>query len=207
MPILKFNKIASVALVAVLGLASATASFAADTVVRVRGSVVSLSGDTLVVKSREGNNVTIHLTKGWAVGGITTASLADVKSGDFVGIASLPTASGGNGALEVLIFPPAMKGTGEGSYGWDLKPDSTMTNGSVSEAVKSVDGTTLNVVYHGQSKKISVAPGTPVVTFTQATVADVKGGAPVFIPNQKAEDGKLSAGRVVVGKNGVVPPM
>jgi hypothetical protein len=207
MPFPHFKKIASVALIAALTLGSVAPSFAADTGVRVRGTVVSLSGDTLVVKSREGSDVTIKLTNGWAVGGITTASLADIKPGDFVGIASLPTASGGDGALEVLVFPPAMKGTGEGSYGWDLKPDSTMTNGSVSEAVKSVDGTTLNVVYHGQSKKISVAPGTPIVTFTQATVADIKAGTPVFIPAQKADDGSMSAARVVVGKNGVVPPM
>lgn len=197
---------ATTALVAALSLGAATAALA-DTGVRVRGTVVSLSDDTLVVKSREGASVPIKLTKGWAVGGITTASLGDIKPGDFVGIASLPTASGGDGALEVLVFPPAMKGTGEGSYGWDLKPDSTMTNGSVSEAVKSVDGTTLNVVYHGQSKKISVAPGTPVVTFTQAGLADVKPGTAVFVPSQKAADGTYSAGRVVVGKNGVVPPM
>ena len=190
-----------------LAVAGATTAIAADTGVRVRGTVVSLSGDTLVVKSREGGNVTIAMNKGWAVGGVTTAALADIKPGDFVGIASLPTAAGGDGALEVLVFPPSMKGTGEGSYGWDLKPDSSMTNGAVSEAVKSVDGTTLNVVYHGQSKKISVAPGTPVVTFTTATVEDLKPGAAVFVPSQKSDDGKISSARVLVGKNGVVPPM
>lgn len=202
-----FNKIVSISLVGALALAGTTTALAADAPIRVRGTVVSLSGDVLVVKSREGGNVTINMTKGWGVSAIATASLADIKPGDFVGIASLPTTSGGDGALEVLVFPPAMKGTGEGSYGWDLKPDSTMTNGSVSQAVKSVDGTTLNVVYHGQSKKISVAPGTPIVTFAPATVADVKDGATVFVPAQKADDGKISAGRLIVGKDGVVPPM
>ena len=200
------RRCAVTALVATLSFGSATVALA-DTGVRVRGTVVSVSDEALVVKAREGNNLTIKLIKGWAVGGITTASLTDIKPGDFVGIASLPTASGGDGALEVLVFPPAMKGTGEGSYGWDLKPDSTMTNGSVSEAVKSVDGTTLNVSYHGQSKKITVAPGTPVVTFTQASLADVRPGAAVFVPSQKSDDGIYTAGRVVVGKNGVVPPM
>ncbi len=194
------------ALAAALLLWSASGA-SADTGVRVRGTVVSLSEDTLVVKSREGSEVTVKLTKGWVVGGLTQASLADIKPGDFVGVVSLPKAQGGDGALEVLVFPPAMKGTGEGSFGWDLKPESTMTNGSVSEAVKSVDGATLNVTYHGQSKQITVGPGTPIVTFTPASVADVKPGAPVFVPSQKADDGTLSAGRVMVGKNGVVPPM
>jgi hypothetical protein len=100
-----------------------------------------------------------------------------------------------------------MAGTGEGSYGWDLKPDSTMTNGSVSEAVKSVDGTVVTVVYHGQTKKISITPGTPIVTFAPATVADIKPGVAVFIPGQQADDGKISTARLVIGKDGVVPPM
>ena len=166
-----------------------------------------MTGDTLLVKSRDGENVSIALGLGWKAGGIAKASLADIKPGDFVGIASLPNAAGGAGALEVLVFPPSMRGTGEGSYGWDLKPNSTMTNGSVSEAVQSVDGTTVNVVYHGQSKKIVIAPGTPVVTFAKAVNADVKPGAAVFVPAQKADDGKLSTTQVVVGKDGVVPPM
>jgi hypothetical protein len=188
-------------------VATVAASAAAAQGVRVRGTVVSLTGDTLLVKSRDGDNVSVTLSPGWKAGGIVQAKLADIKPGDFVGIASLPTAAGGAGALEVLVFPPAMRGTGEGSYGWDLKPNSSMTNGSVSEAVQSVDGTTVNVVYHGQSKKITIAPGTPIVTFAPATNADVTPGAAVFIPADRADDGKLSTTRVVVGKNGIVPPM
>jgi len=195
------------ALVLVSAVATLAASAASAQGVRVRGTVVSVTGDTLLVKSRDGDNVSVTLSLGWKAGGIAQAKLADIKPGDFVGIASLPTAAGGAGALEVLVFPPAMRGTGEGSYGWDLKPNSSMTNGSVSEAVQSVDGTTVNVVYHGQSKKITIAPGTPIVTFAPATNADVKPGAAVFIPADRADDGKLSTTRVVVGKNGIVPPM
>lgn len=200
----KFTAIAVAA--AVTTLATSSAALAADGL-RVRGTVVSITSDTLVVKSRDGDNVNIALGLGWKAGGIAKANLADIKTGDFVGIASLPNATGGAGALEVLIFPPAMRGTGEGSYGWDLKPNSSMTNGAVSEAVQSVDGTTVNVVFHGQSKKITITPGTPIVTFASATTSDVKPGVAVFIPAQRADDGKLSTTQVVVGKNGVVPPM
>ena len=203
----KTFKFAALALATALATLSVSPAALAADGVRVRGTVASVSGDTLVVKSRDGDNVSIKLNAGWKAGGIAKAKLADIKPGDFVGIASLPTAAGGDGALEVLIFPPAMRGTGEGSYGWDLKPNSSMTNGSVSEAVQSVDGTTVNVVYHGQSKKIVIAPATPIVTFAPAVNADVKPGVAVFIPAQRADDGKLSTGRVVVGKEGVVPPM
>ena len=131
----------------------------------------------------------------------------DIKPGDFVGIASLPGSAGGDGAIEVLIFPPAMKGTGEGSYPWDLKPKSTMTNGTVMNAVKEVDGRTLTVSYKGGEKKLAVPDGIPIVTFGPATKADLTPGATVFVPAKRGADGALSAETVIVGTNGVNPPM
>lgn len=174
---------------------------------RIRGTVESLDGNTLSVKTREGTDAKIMLKDGWKVSSVAKASITDIKEGDFVGIASLPTADGGNGALEVLIFPAAMKGTGEGSYAWDLKPNSSMTNATVANSVKSVDGHTLTVTYKGGEKKISIPDGTPVVTFASAVEADIKSGATVFVPSEKAADGSMSSGRIVVGTNGVVPPM
>lgn len=191
---------------ALLTMATCVSVQAADTV-RVRGTVESLDGKTLSVKTREGTDARIMLKDGWQVSSVAKASVDDIKPGDYVGIASLPTADGGDGALEVLIFPAAMKGTGEGSFAWDLKPNSTMTNATVADAVKSVDGRTVTVNYKGKEKKISIPDGTPIVTFAPATVADIKAGATVFVPSEKAADGSMSSGRVVVGTNGVVPPM
>ncbi|MBY5372821.1 hypothetical protein ELG88_04570 [Rhizobium leguminosarum] len=174
--------------------------------VHVRGSIVNYSGSALKVKTREGETVDVTLADGWKLASVAKAVVTDIKPGDFVGIASLPSAGGGDGALEVLIFPPAMKGAGEGSYGWDLKPNSSMTNATVADAVKGVDGRTITVSYHGKEKKISIPDGTPVVTIAPATKDDLVPGAVVFIPAEKAASGPL-AHQVLVGKNGVVPPM
>ncbi|NEK17102.1 hypothetical protein [Rhizobium leguminosarum] len=174
--------------------------------IHVRGSIVDYQGSTLKVKTREGETIDIALADDWKVAGVADAKVTDIKPGDFVGIASLPRTDGGDGALEVLIFPPAMKGTGEGSYGWDLKPDSSMTNATVADAVKGVDGRTVTVTYHGKEKKIAIPDGTPVVTIAGATKDDLVPGAVVFITAEKAATGPI-AHQVVVGKNGVVPPM
>lgn len=195
--------LAAVLMMSGVGLQAAQA---ADKI-RVRGVVESLSGDTLKVKSREGKDVMIMLKSGWSVNGIVKADVSDIKPGDFVGIASMPTDSGVNGALEVLIFPAAMKGTGEGDYGWDLKPKSSMTNATVASAVTSVNGPTLTLTYKGGEKKISIPPGTPVVTIAPATKADIKAGAGVIINGTTGSDNMVEADRVVVGINGVVPPM
>jgi len=173
----------------------------------VRGSIVSFNGKVITVKTREGKTVDVALADGGHIAGVASAAIGDIKPGDFVGIASLAKADGGDGALEVLIFPPAMKGMGEGSYGWDLKPNSSMTNATVANAVKGVDGHTVTVTFHGKEKKINVPDGTPVVTLGQAGNKDLVAGAVVFVAAMKGKNGGLVAQQVVVGTNGIVPPM
>jgi hypothetical protein len=108
--------------------------------------------------------------------------------------------------LEVVVFPASMKGTGEGDYAWDLKPKSNMTNGTVAKAVKQVNGQTVTVAYHGGSRKITITDKTPVVTFAPAKKSDLKPNAPVFV-GAKKDGTKISAQRVIVGHDGITPPM
>lgn len=206
----RFIPMLAVASTLAVGAISSTPAMAAGDAqdrVNVRGKIVSFSANTLQVKSREGNTVTVALAEGYKVAGVARASMADIKPGSFVGIASLPKADGGDGALEVLVFPPAMKGLGEGSYAWDLKPKSNMTNATVANAVQGVDGHTVTVTYHGKEKKIAIPDGTPIVTLGAATGDDLKPNAVVFIPAMKDANGKLVTQQVVVGNNGIVPPM
>ncbi|MBY3169543.1 hypothetical protein [Rhizobium laguerreae] len=175
--------------------------------IRVRGAIESLSGDTLVVKTREGNDATVALKAGWKVGGIKKAFVEDIRPGDFVGVASLPKGTGPDGAIEVLIFPASMKGTGEGNRPWDAQPNSQMTNATVSNAVKSIDGHTITLTYQGKEKTISIADGTPIVTLAPATKDDLKPGAGVVITGETAADGSISASQIAVGLNGVIAPM
>jgi hypothetical protein len=203
------KKTLSALLFTVFGIASTASVHAEETKaerINVRGSIVSYSGSTLNVKTREGETLAVTLADGWQVSSVAKADVTDIKPGDFVGIASLPKEGGGDGALEVLIFPPALKGTGEGSYGWDLKPNSNMTNATVADAVKDIDGRTVTVSYHGKEKKISIPDGTPVVTFGPATTDDLLPEAVVFIPAEKTASGTI-AHQLLVGKDGVVPPM
>lgn len=190
-----------------MGLSFVTAATAQQAEpLNVRGAVVSLDGSTLKVATREGETLDVALADGWVVSAVQRAEITDIKPGDYVGIASLAKADGGDGALEVLIFPPQLKGAGEGSFGWDLKPDSSMTNATVADAVTGVDGRTVTVSYHGQEKKISILDDTPVVTLAAATPADLVSGAVVFIVAQKTAAGTVGS-QVIVGKDGVVPPM
>jgi hypothetical protein len=205
------RRLPKIAALLALGLSASLATIsvvdAQSARVRIRGTITSLDGSVLNVKTREGTMAAVTLNSGLMVSTVVNTSLDDIKPGDYVGVASVPKADGGDGALEVLVFPAAMKGTGEGSFAYDLKPNSTMTNATVSNAVKAVDGRELTLTYKGQEKKMAVPAGTPVVTIASATSADLVAGAPVIINSDKSADGTLSTARVIVGTKGVVPPM
>jgi hypothetical protein len=110
--------------------------------------------------------------------------------------------------VEIHIFPEPMRGTGEGHYPWDLVPNSTMTNANVESTVVSNDGQELVMKYKDGEKKVVVPPNTAVVMFAPATVADIKAGQKFFVPNaKKMDDGTLETPVIIVGSNGVDPPM
>jgi hypothetical protein len=200
-------RMSAVAASAAIALAAETPALAQNDAqaANLRGNVVSYSGSALMVKSREGAIVDVELAEGWKITSLTHASLASIKPGDYVGIASLPKADRER-VLEVLISPPALKGLGEGSHGWDLKPHSNMTNASVSNLVKGINGQTVTLSYNGdQQKTITIPPTAPLVTFAPATPDDLKPGAAVLVPI--AGGTRVTAHQVVMGKDGVVPPM
>ncbi len=181
---------------------------AAQAPVRVRGVIDSVDGNTLSVKARDGAMVRVKLADDARVLTLDKKSLADVKQGVFVGITAMPQPDGGQKAVEIHIFPEAMRGTGEGHYPWDLMPNSTMTNGNIESQVVSNDGQTLVMKYKDGEKTIIVPANVEVVMFVPATVADVKAGEKFFVPRgKKLPDGAVEAGVIIINSRGVDPPM
>ena len=185
----------------------AAAVAAAQVPVRVRGAIAKVSGQTLTIASRDNSTVEVRLADNAGVTAVLPASLSDIKVGHFVGIAALPGANGTLRAEEVVIFPEAARGTGEGHHAWDLSPGGTMTNGTVETLVERVEGPLLTLKHKDGSVKIEVPTDVPIVTFAPGDRSMLKTGAHVFIPGQQQSDGVVAAGRVLVGKDGLVPPM
>lgn len=195
-----------------LGLVVATAAapaLAQDAAAkRVRGTIESADGTTLKIKPATGDDVTLHLTEGAKVMAAAKGSLTDVKPGSYVGIANQVGADGKQDAVEVHIFPEAMRGTGDGQRPWDLGKSSKMTNGSVGSKVMAVDGQNLEITYKGGTSTIQVRPNTQIMLFGPGTASDLKVGAHVFVREAKpGADGVLQAGYIVVGKDGLAPAM
>jgi hypothetical protein len=97
----------------------------------VRGTIERIDGGVYVVKSRDGAELKLKLVADGKVSAIVPAKLADIKQGQYIGVAAMPQADGSQKALEVHIFPEALRGLAEGHQPWDLAPKSTMTNANV----------------------------------------------------------------------------
>ena len=197
--------LASLALVTVLG--SATWAQQPPTV-RIRGTIESVDGSMLSIKSREGTDMKVRVTDNVVVVGIAKSSLADIKPNSYIGVSAMPEPDGTQKALAIHIFPEAQRGTGEGFRAWDLRPNSTMTNATVAETVAGTDGQNIMVKYKDGEKKVVVPPETPIVAFVTGDKAELKAGAKIIIFGAtKKDDGSLEAGRVGVGLDGITPPM
>jgi len=174
---------------------------------RVRGTIEGVEGDVLAVKSRSGEDYKLRMASDMRLVGIAKISLSDIKVGSFIGTTTVPGPDGGNNAVEVHVFPEEMRGTGEGSRPFDLRPNATMTNATVADSVVSNDGHTLLVKYKDGEKKVVVSAETPVVTYVPAEKSELKAGAKVIASFKKLPDGSYEANRISVGLNGLTPPM
>lgn len=192
--------IATVSLVAAL---AATAAWAQQTV-RVSGTITAVDGTVLTVKARDGAEQKIRLKDNAGVFGVVKATLADIKPGAFIGVGAMPQPDGSQRAIRVTIFAETQRGTGEGHRPWD-RPNTTMTNATVDQMVKSVDGEALTVKYKGGEKKIVVPPDATILAYVVSDRTELKPGANIrIIRAVKQADGTLEADRVNVGR-GVMP--
>ena len=195
--------LAGIALGALAMMVAGIATALAQDTVRVRGTIERIDGSIYVIKARDGAELKVNPQ----IAGVVKASLSDIKQGSFVGVTAMPRADGSQTALEVHIFPESMRGTGEGHYPWDLRPQSTMTNATVEQIVTAVDEQTLTLKYKDGEKKISVRANTPIVAYVPGDKSDFKLGAKVFIVGIKQPDGTLQGRAWRVGRDGKTPPM
>ncbi|MET7243420.1 metal ABC transporter permease [Methylobacterium sp. EM32] len=218
-----------------LTLAASAAALAAPQVERLRGTIERVEADAVTIRTRAGATETIRLGTGTRVSQLAPASLDQVKDGSFIGTAAKAGDKPGDPpvALEVLIFPEALRGAGEGHYPWDRLPDgagsgqvetsmtngtvkapqvtppeveTSMTNGTVAGGVSVGGGRTITVSYKGQSLAVAVPPGTPVVMLEPADRAVLVPGAKVFASAVRDGD-RFEARSISVGKDGLTPPM
>jgi Cu/Ag efflux protein CusF len=173
----------------------------------IRGTIESVEAHTLAVKTTRGATDDITLADDLKVFTVSPATISAIKDGKFVGITSVE--KGGKAvAVEVHVFDDSLRGLGEGHYPWDLESSpNMMTNANIAR-VESVGGDrVLKLDYKGGTQEIAVPPDATVVEFTPGAPDELKPGAKAFVIAKTGEDGKTVAVAIVVGKDGLKPPM
>ena len=189
--------------VAALALGLLVTGVADAQTARLRGTITSIDGNTLSVRSREGENLALRMPDNVAVAVAKAVRFEDIKQGDYVGATTRKQPDGSMVAIEVHYLPPTVP---EGQTPWDLEPGSTMTNAHVEATVAAAGARELTLQFKGGSQKIIVPETAALVRAVPGTRADLKPGEYVFAIVQKGADGKLTAPRIQVSKDGVKPP-
>jgi hypothetical protein len=190
-----------------LALPLAATAWAQSSTQRIRGDVVAIEGQKLQVRTRSGALADIDLGQQYTVTAVVRVQPEAIVRGSYVGTATLPQSDGTERALEVLVFPESGRGSGEGHYPWDLQPGSMMTNATVAKIVDVDNARRLTLAYKDGEKVVIVPPNVPIVTFEPGTREMLRPGAHVMFGATVRPDGSLTASRVSVGKDGLVPPM
>jgi hypothetical protein len=173
---------------------------------RLRGTIEKIEGARITLRERSGETVVLAVPDNLTINEVVPIEMSAIQPGAFIGTAALTKADGSLEALEVLVFPEAARGAGEGHYAWDLMPQSTMTNATVSGLSQLPKGRELSLRYKDGEKKVVVPDGVPVVTFKPGDPSLIVIGARIF-GAAVVRDGVPTFTRLTIGRNGFAPPM
>jgi len=184
-------------------LALASAGADAQAPMRVRGTITAIDGNVVSVKLRDGQDVKLHLADDVGVAVAQPIKFEDIKQGDYVGVTTQKRADGALIAREVHYLAPTVP---QGHIPWDLEPGSMMTNANVDAMVSAAGNQELTLKYKDGMQKVVVPQGVPIIRAVPGNRSDLKPGEYVFAVVQVAPDGKITAPRIQVSKDGIKPP-
>jgi hypothetical protein len=173
---------------------------------RIRGTVDKLDGNTLTVKTKDGQSLSIALADNVVIQYLVKKSLADIKTGDFLASTGVKGTDGKIHAIEVRIFPKATPDGGR-QFAWDLGADSVMTNATVGTVTQTPNGPLVHVSFTGGESEYTIGPDVPILAGADGDKSLLTPGAAVFVIALKHDDGTITSGRLYVEKDGVKPPM
>jgi hypothetical protein len=192
--------------VLVFAAAGASAQQPAAPTTRLHGTIEKADAGSLLIKERDGREITLVYADNVGIVQVAPIDPAALQTGKFVGTTAVPGADGTLSAVEVHVFDEAARGTGEGHRPMDILPNATMTNATVTAISNGPNERTMTLRYKDGEKTIRVPNGVPVVTMKVGDRSMLVAGAKVTVIGQK-RDGRDVATRVLVGRDGFVPPI
>lgn len=170
--------------------------------INVRGTIVSFSDNVLTVQTREGQTATVDVPESVNVAITQPFTMADLKPGMVLGVTTIRRDDGATVAIDIRPIPATAN---QGLSPHDLQPGSTMTNAELVGVVQSAASQEITVNYKTGSVTVLVPPGTPMSRAAPGSRSDLKPGETVYAATRRADNGRLTAIRVQVSKDGIKP--
>lgn len=184
---------------------------AAPPISGVKGKLEAVTHDTISIQTQSGV-VHVGIKQPLITYRQVPSDLSHVTSSSYLGVASVKQVNGTEMATQIKIFPPELRGAGEGSSMMDAAPGamthSRMTNGSVfrpvsasshsrmtNGTVQKGSGTTLVVHYQDGAQRISVPAHVPVTEVVPGKVNLVPGDT-VYAATTKQSNGALTTNKI-----------
>lgn len=186
-------------------LLAATPAFAQAPPQRIRGTVTSVAGDVLVVHATNDSDVTFQLAPDTGYRADTVASVDAIKPGSLLAIVSRGPADK-QVAVAVRAMAPGMP-LRQAILPWDLMPDSTMTNASVAGQSVSAGGHAMTLKSNDQTVEMSIAPDAVIATEATGDRTQLTPGSKVTIFAVPGTGSAMAARVVIIGLDGLVPPV
>lgn len=172
---------------------------------RIAGTFSEVTATGAMLQPAAGKPVKVLFAEPLTVARLERATMADLKPGLFVGVGARPQKDGSQLAVQIVIFPESMRGTGEGHRAWGVMPEATMTNGAIAETVQSVSGPNFTLMYKDGQQKVTTPADASILALRLASRADLVSGARGQVVATRAGDGTLTAARVTLWAEGVDP--
>jgi hypothetical protein len=184
------------------GVAGRAAAQGAPPMVRLRGRIAGFDGEVLTVTARDGSAQAV-LVADAPIASLRRVTVAELAPGTNLGVVAEPDAEGLR-AIAVTVLPASA--TRQFQSPWDLSEGSSMNNGAVGGVMQRADGHQLILSINGRDVPVRIDARSALVQPVAAAKADLRAGAAVFVNATRGADGRLTATRVTVEKDGVAPP-
>jgi Domain of unknown function (DUF5666) len=158
------------------------------------GTIASVGSDSVVVTTAA-RRERVRMTATTRVEDWVPAQLADIKTGDMVGVTSRKEMNGSLTAVEIHIFPAGRQTRGRQ---FPMANDTMMTNAPVTSVVSAVSGRSLTLSYGGKPVKINVLASTDIRRITAGTRGELRAGRRITAFGTANDDGSLAARTVIV---------
>lgn len=176
----------------------ATSAADAQNPMRIRGTINSVKGDAMSVKTGDGKNLDVQIGEKTTIVFGQPIALTDIKPGDFLGVTSVKRKDGTLTAYDVRRFP---KPVNPGHRPFDGRDDQTMTNATVSATVQGERGRELDLSHEGGTQKVTVADTAVLTSLGPGQRSNLVFGSYVNLTADAGADGKLVARNIEVRKD------